>query len=182
MPELSRTEGRVLQINVSDGGVPKSPVDVARVEERGITTDRQADLKHHGHPEQALCLWSVEQIQVLQAEGHPIAAGLAGENITTEGINLANVPRGSRLALGDSVVIALTEFATPCTKNAQWFLDGDFDRMNDKLHPESSRIYASVLTGGELHVGDAIRLLEDSAAERIQRRQPKTVRWPQDFK
>lgn len=182
MPDLSRTEGRVLQINVSDGGVPKLPVKVVTVGERGITTDRQADLRHHGHPEQALCLWSVEQIKVLQAEGHPIAAGLAGENITTEGIDLASVPRGSRLALGDDVVIALTEFATPCTKNAQWFVDGDFDRMNSELHPESSRIYASVLTGGEVRAGDVIRVLEDSAAERVKRRQPKTVRWPQDFK
>lgn len=182
MPGLSRNEGRVLQINVSDGGVPKLPVEVVQVGERGILTDRQADLRHHGHPDQALCLWSIEQIQVLQAEGHPIAAGLAGENITTEGIDLANVPRGARLALGDTIVIALTEFATPCTKNAQWFLDGDFDRMNSGPHPESSRVYASVLTGGELRAGDAIRVLLDTAAERVQRRQPKTVRWPQDFR
>jgi MOSC domain-containing protein YiiM len=180
--ELSRAEGRVLQISVSDGGVPKLPVEVVDVGERGIITDRQADLRHHGSEWQALCLFAIEQIQELQDEGHPIAAGLAGENITTEGIDLPNLPRGTRLAVGKTLVIALTEFATPCTKNAQWFLDGDFNRMNDKLHPESSRIYASVLSGGELRTGDVLRVLDDTASERVKRRQPKTVRWPQDFK
>ena len=182
MTELSRTEGRILQINVSNGGVPKLPIQEVEVGERGILTDRQADRMHHGHPGQALCLFAIEQIQELQAEGHPIAAGLTGENITTQGIDLPHVLRGARLALGESVVISLTEFATPCTKNAQWFLDGDFDRMNDNLHPESSRLYATVLSGGKLRVGDTIRVLEDSAVERIRRRQPKTVRWPQDFR
>ena len=87
MPDLSATAGRVLQINVSNGGVPKLPVEAVDVGERGITIDSQADRKHHGHPEQALCLFAIEQIRVLQEEGHPIDAGSTGENITTEGLD-----------------------------------------------------------------------------------------------
>ena len=36
----------------------------------------------HGGPERALCLFSLERILELQAEGHPIFPGAAGENIT----------------------------------------------------------------------------------------------------
>ena len=78
-------EGTVAQLNVSDGGVPKKPVEVAEVGDRGLVGDRQADRQHHGRPLQALCLWSVEVIDALRAEGHPIEPGLAGENVTIAG-------------------------------------------------------------------------------------------------
>ncbi len=44
------------QINVSDGGVPKTSVDTAMIDERGVVGDRQEDTVHHGSPDQALCL------------------------------------------------------------------------------------------------------------------------------
>lgn len=149
--------GAIHQINTSDGGVPKLPVERAVVGERGVVGDRQNDTKHHGSPDQALCLWSQEIIQGLQREGHPIEAGSAGENITITGLDWASVRSGDRYTLGDEVEIEITFPAIPCAKNSQWFLDGNHKRIHQDLHPGWQRWYARVLHGGSLRAGDSVR-------------------------
>ena len=44
------TDGRLLQVNVSDGGVPKLPVEAARITTYGVEGDRQASETVHGGP------------------------------------------------------------------------------------------------------------------------------------
>ena len=144
------------QINVSDGGVPKLPMDRAAVDFEGMAGDRQADRKHHGGPDQTLCLYSLEVIEMLQAEGHPIASGSAGENLTITGLDWAAVASRQRYRIGEALVIEITDVATPCAKNAQWFVDGRFSRMSDTMHPGSSRWYAKVLAPGVVATGDAV--------------------------
>lgn len=146
------------QINVSDGGVPKLPVATAFVNVRGVVGDQQADRKHHGRPEQALCLYSLEVIEALQAEGHPIQPGNAGENLTVTGLDWSTIGAGNRLRIGDAVVVEITFPATPCAKNAGWFLDRNYGRMDNDEHPGWSRWYAKVLAGGQIEVGDAVEL------------------------
>ncbi len=150
--------GQIHQINTSGGGVPKLPVDDAVVDETGIVGDVQADRVHHGHPEQALCLFSLEVIQSLQAEGHPIAAGSAGENITVSGVDWSEVVPGTTMAIGPVRAI-ITDYATPCSKNARWFSDGRFDRMSAGKHPGESRVYARVVEGGSISPGDPVELI-----------------------
>jgi MOSC domain-containing protein YiiM len=144
------------QINISDGGVPKLPVDRAAVALDGMEGDRQADRKHHGGPDQTLCLYSLEVIEMLRAEGHPIAPGSAGENLTISGLDWATVAPEQRFRIGADLTIEITDVATPCAKNAQWFADGRFSRMSDTRHPGSSRWYARVLTPGSVTTGDPV--------------------------
>ncbi len=146
------------QISVSDGGVPKTSVDNAKIDDRGVVGDRQEDTVHHGSPDQALCLYSLEVIEGLQDEGHPIAPGAAGENLTIAGIEWALVIPGVRLKVGSQVEIEITGYATPCAKNAQWFVDGDFTRMLQSRHQGESRLYARILTGGAVTMGDEVLL------------------------
>lgn len=150
--------GEVHQINVSKGGVPKLAVPEADVNESGVVGDVQADRVHHGHPDQALCLFSLEVIEGFQAEGHPIAPGSAGENVTISGLNWSDVVPGVRMTIG-TVAIEITHFATPCAKNARWFADGNFNRMHAKRHPGESRVYARVIEGGEIKRGDRVELV-----------------------
>ncbi|MGZ3665265.1 MAG: MOSC domain-containing protein [Ktedonobacterales bacterium] len=151
-------EGHILQINVSRGGVPKHPVEQAVVTTEGIVGDYQRDRRSHGGPTRALCLFTIEEIQRLQAEGHPIVPGSAGENITLEGIDLSTLTPGTRLTLGDEVKIELTSYTAPCDNIAASFADGDFTRISHKLHPGESRIYARVLHGGTLTAGQTVRI------------------------
>ena len=78
----------VHQINVSDGGVPKLPVLEATVSNKGVDGDRQRNLKFHGGPDRAICVYSLELIEQLQEEGHPIDPGSSGENLDARRLGL----------------------------------------------------------------------------------------------
>jgi len=149
----------ILSINVSSGGVPKRPVGQAVIGPLGIAGDYQSDAKNHGGIERAICLYAAEAIEALRAEGHPIAPGSAGENITTRGLDWRSVQPGVRLRLGAEVVVEITRFTTPCTKIRASFAAGDFNRIHDSLHPGWSRAYAAVTSGGTIRPGDSIAIL-----------------------
>jgi MOSC domain-containing protein YiiM len=151
--------GHVYQINVSQGGVPKLPITQAQVSTLGIAGDYQRDQRNHGGPDRALCLYTLEQIQQLQREGHPITPGSTGENITLVGISPVELTPGTLLALGDEVEVQLTSYAAPCNTITDSFNDGDFTRISDKLHPGLSRVYARVLRTGRIATGDGARIL-----------------------
>jgi MOSC domain-containing protein YiiM len=173
--------GRIFQINVSDGGVPKHRILDAQVTERGLVGDRQKDLRAHGGTLRAICLFAIEQIATMRIEGHRISAGATGENVTTEGIPWHEVTPGSRFKLGDEVVLEVTGYADSCWKNAQWFINGNTQRIDQDTHPGSSRVYARVVQEGTIHEGDRVVLYNGDAIDRVVRRQPVTFRWPRDF-
>lgn len=151
--------GYIYQLNVSDGGVPKLPIEQAEVTVNGLAGDRQRDTVNHGGPERALCIFALESIEAMQADGHPIGPGSTGENITTRGLDWTTVVPGVQVRIGDDVVIEVTKYTTPCRFIAGSFSDGDFNRMNVKLHPANSRVYARILSPGLIRRGDRIEVL-----------------------
>ncbi len=148
--------GRVVQVNVSDGGVPKRPVPSARVTRGGLAGDRQRDLRWHGGPERAVCLLALEVIERLRAEGHPIEPGSAGENLTLAGLDWPALRRGSRLRFDGGVELEVTGFAAPCPIIRDSFTDGGFERLDGKLHSGESRLYCRVLAEGEVRAGEGV--------------------------
>jgi MOSC domain-containing protein YiiM len=156
--------GRIVQISVSAGGVPKRPVAAARVTTLGVEGDAQRDLEHHGGPDRALCLFSQERIRALQAEGHPITPGSTGENLTIEGLDWSEVIPGSYLRLGAEVIAQVTRYTAPCVNITASFRHRDYSRVSQKRHPGDSRVYARVLREGSLSSGDPVRLLTEVEA------------------
>jgi MOSC domain-containing protein YiiM len=154
--------GRIFQLNCSGGGVPKLAVREAFLTPTGLEGDVQKDRRFHGGPERALCLFSLERILELQAEGHPIFPGSAGENLTVVGLEWESVKLAVRLALGDEVIVEISSYAGPCKTIAASFRDGDSRRISQKLRPGDSRLYARVIQTGRLAVGQTIRLLNGS--------------------
>lgn len=148
----------IFQLNISDGGVPKTAVRTAEVSNLGITGDRQRDLEHHGGPQKALCLYSLEHILALQAEGHPIYPGAIGENITIAGLDWDQVVPGARLQLGPAVQIEITYYAIPCRNIQHSFIENKFGRVSPKTQPGWARAYAKVLQAGPVTVGDTVSL------------------------
>src|SRR5688500_8947566 len=92
------------QLNVSRGGMPKLPVDSARVTRFGIAGDEQRNLKYHGGPNRAVCLFSVELYDCLREEGIDLKNGSVGENFTTRGIDLNSLVKGDRLRVGECLI------------------------------------------------------------------------------
>ena len=66
--------GRIAQLSISPGGVPKRAIPEARVTRLGFEGDAH-DYEHHGGPERAVCLFSLEMIDALAAEGHATEPG-----------------------------------------------------------------------------------------------------------
>jgi MOSC domain-containing protein YiiM len=153
---VPRQVGRLVQINVNGGGVRKQPVAAARVGYRGVEGDRQGNRKHHGRVWQAVCLYSLDVIEALQAEGHPVHPGDTGENLTVAGIDWAALRPGTRVAIGDDLLLELSAWATPCSHQTPFFTGGYFNRMLHDNHPGWSRMYASVVRDGTVKPGDPV--------------------------
>jgi len=151
--------GRIVQLSVSNGGVPKRAVPMARITPLGLEGDAHRDGEHHGGPERAVCLFAMEAIRELQAEGHPLVPGALGENVTLEGLDWSAVQPGTRLQLGDEVVLEVTRYTTPCFNIRPAFRGGDYSLVSQKRHPGRSRVYARVIATGMLHGGDPARRL-----------------------
>ena len=127
---------------------------------RGVAGDAQRDLEHHGGPDRAVCLFAMEAIRTLQAEGHPIEPGHIGENLTLEGLDWEAVTPGTRLLLGEGVLLEVTRYTSPCANIRASFTGGDYGRVSQKKHPGSSRVYARVLRTGAIRRGDSVRVLQ----------------------
>jgi len=146
----------IAQLSISGGGVPKHAVLEANVTRLGLAGDVQKHTKIHGGPDRAVCLFALEVIDALRAEGHPISPGSTGENITIRGLDWITLGPGSRLALGADVVLEITELTDPCHQITASFLDGNFRRV---LLRGDSRLYARVLAEGTLRPGDPVVVL-----------------------
>jgi len=151
--------GRLDSINVSRGGLPKHPTPEATITGDGVEGDRQRDRRYHGGPDRAVSVFSAERIAALQAEGHPVAPGTIGENLTVSGIDWTRATPGACLDIG-AVRLEITLYAAPCANIAGSFAGGDIARVAQKTNPGWSRVYTRVLAPGHVRVGDAVTLLD----------------------
>ena len=144
-------------INISNGGVPKLPRPACFITVDGLEGDRQRDLRYHGGPERAVCLYSLELIEALRAEGHAITPGSIGENRTLKGVDWAAMLPGTTVTVGP-VLLQLTDYAPPCNNIAGSFQRRQYVRVNQKVNAGWSRLYARVLTEGTVRLGDSVQL------------------------
>jgi len=105
-----------------------------------------------------VCLFSMDVIERLNAEGHPISPGAAGENVTIRGIDWGLVREGCRLKFSGGVALEVTWYAKPCGKICACFTNAEIRRIHQDDHPGESRVYARVLTEGEARVGESVIL------------------------
>jgi MOSC domain-containing protein YiiM len=152
------THGLLIAINTSDGGVPKRPRAEAFVGANGIDGDRQRDLRHHGGPHRAVCLYSYDLIRALQHEGHTLSVGSLGENLTLRGVDWTRMTPGTCVEIGP-VRLRLTDYAVPCRNLSSCFAGGQVTRIAQPRHTGWSRIYARVETPGTVQIGDLARIV-----------------------
>ena len=92
-------------------------------------------------------------------QGFEIGPGELGENVTTAGIDLLGLPRGTRLRLGDEAVIEVTGLRNPCTQLnglAPGLMEATLDRDADGTLIRKAGVMAVVVEGGQVRVGDAL--------------------------
>ena len=106
-------------------------------------------------------LMHAELFDELRAQGFSVGAGELGENITTRGVNLLSLPRGTRLKIGRDAVVELTGLRNPCVQIDRFqpgllaavLAKGDAGEIVRK-----SGVMGVVVTGGDVQVGDAIEV------------------------
>ena len=137
----------MVSVNVSPGGVPKLPIERARVSPAGVEGDRQRFLEFHGGPERAVSIYSFDLIEALRKEGHPIGVGTTGENLTLAGLDWSLVVLGATLRIGEAEV-EITAYASPCRTIAGSFIGRRMGRISEVNHRGWSRVYARVHADG----------------------------------
>ena len=104
----------------------------------------------------------VELFSELAARGFTVNPGDLGENISTRGIQLLTLPRGTRLRIGHSAVVELTGLRNPCAQLDR-FQQGlmaallDHDPAGNLIR--KAGVMGIVIADGTIHPDDAIAVL-----------------------
>ena len=153
MPTLETMAASLAQLNVSKGGIPKRPVDSARVTRDGVDGDWQRNRKYHGGRDRAVCIYSTELYDNLRAEGIDLVNGAFGENFTTTGVDLTALDKGDCLRVGECLV-EITDVRVPCNTLKKW------SAKLPKAIVGRSGWVAKVVEEAVVKPGDAITVLE----------------------
>lgn len=129
-----------------------------RLRSRNLDGDGQADLKHHGGPDKAVCVYSIEHYPAWRDELQlDLMPGAFGENLTIVKLNESCVCIGDTWAVGDAV-LQVSQPRQPCWKLSRWWgIDGLSVRVQ-----QTGRTgwYLRVLTEGTIEAGMTIQLVE----------------------
>lgn len=102
-----------------------------------------------------------ELFDELAAKGFSVAPGEMGENITTRGIDLLNLPVGTKLHIGSSAVVELTGLRNPCVQIDRFqkgLMAAVLDRDGEGQLVRKAGVMGIVLAGGEVRTGDPISI------------------------
>jgi MOSC domain-containing protein YiiM len=97
----------------------------------------------------------------LRIAGFDVAPGAIGENVTTHGIDILNLPTGTRLHLGVAAIVEVTGLRNPCRQIERFkpgLLAALLGQDAEGNVVRKSGIMGIVLRGGEVKPGDAIRV------------------------
>jgi MOSC domain-containing protein YiiM len=100
-----------------------------------------------------------ELFHELKTAGFDVAPGAIGENVTTRGLDLLQLPRGTRLRLGAQALIELTGLRNPC-RQIDAFATGltaaVLGRDAEGRLVRKAGVMAIVIEGGEVRAGDSM--------------------------
>ncbi len=139
--------GRIVAVCVSDKkGVAKRNVEQAEARaDWGLVGDAHAANWHR-----QVSLLALESIAKMQALGLNVRPGSFAENLTTEGLDLLSLPVGSRVRVGEDVVLEITQHGKVCHDRC-----AIYRAAGDCVMPREG-IFARVVEGGVVRVGDSV--------------------------
>lgn len=131
---------KIVSINISKKkGERKTPVSKAILkEDYGIVGDA-----HSGNWHRQVSLLAKEDIEEMIKKGADVTWGDFAENITTEGINLAVLPIGTRLKINEAI-LEVTQIGKECHDHC-----AIYQQIGDCVMPRRG-IFAKVINGGEI--------------------------------
>lgn len=143
---------KVVSINISSQkGIPKDPIsEGVFIEGFGLKED-----SHGGDWHRQVSLLGQESIDKIKAMGiKDLEPGRFAENITTEGINLYELPIGTKLQIGETIQ-EVTQIGKECHTRC-----AIFHTVGDCVMPKEG-IFTKVLKGGLVKPGDTVEIIEE---------------------
>jgi len=139
--------GKVISVNVSKAtGVKKSDVgECLAVEGHGLEGDA-----HAGDWHRQVSLLAEESIGKMRDRGLDVGPGDFAENLTTRGIELVSLPVGTRIKIGEAVLLEVSQIGKECAEPCAIYY-----QAGDCVMPREG-IFAVVVGGGRVSVGDDI--------------------------
>lgn len=130
-------------------GTRKQVVDKARlIENYGLEGDA-----HAGNWHRQVSFLASESIDHTRSMGLDVTFGDFAENIATEGIDWKNIPVGTRVRMGETALVEITQIGKECKKKCAIYY-----QAGDCIMPKEG-VFARVISGGKIHGGDKIQLL-----------------------
>lgn len=114
---------------------------------------------HGGDWHRQVSLLADESVEKMRAAGLDVGVGDFAENLTTRGIHLYSLPIGTRLRIGESALLQITQIGKVCHDRC-----AIYHQAGDCVMPREG-VFAVVLEGGPVKNGDAVEILEPVAAE-----------------
>ncbi len=146
------SKGKVVAVNISRNKGTKKR-NVRRCEllmAFGLKGDA-----HGGHWHRQVSLLANESIDKMRQKGLEAAYGDFAENITTEDIDLLNLPIGTTLRVGQEVILRMTQKGKECHDRCAIYY-----QMGDCVMPREG-VFAEVIHPGQIAVGDSIEVTEE---------------------
>lgn len=123
------------------------------VQEALLITDHGLDSDAHAGPwHRQVSFLAAESIQKAQDRGLKVTFGDFAENIATSGINWEEIPLGTRLRLGDTVEVEITQIGKECHQRCAIYY-----QAGDCIMPREG-VFGRVLRGGKIREGDPIAI------------------------
>ena len=107
---------------------------------------------HGGNWHRQISLLSYEKIKDFKKRGGEVIDGSFGENLIVSGLDLVNIPIGTRLKIND-IVLEVTQIGKECHSHCEIF-----KKVGDCIMPREG-IFAKVISGGIIKEGDIIEII-----------------------
>jgi len=149
MTEMNKIKNTVIKAVCTSAktGMRKKNVGTALLMENfGIKNDAHANNKTH----RQVSLLAMESIRKMQGMGLEVGPGDFAENLTTEGINLLALPIGSKIQVGEEVILEVSQHGKECHAPCAIYYQAGTCVM------PTEGIFVRVLKGGTVKVGDKI--------------------------
>jgi molybdopterin adenylyltransferase len=138
---------KILSVNISDKkGEKKHNIGASRaLIDQGLENDA-----HLGMAIRQISLLAAESIEKIRQKGLNVNYGDFAENLTTEGIKLYTLPLGTKIKVGNDVLLEVTQIGKTCLAPC-----AIYHAVGDCVMPKEG-IFARVLSEGTINIGDEI--------------------------
>jgi MOSC domain-containing protein YiiM len=118
----------------------------------GLIDDAHANVSSH----RQVSLLAIESIQKMRDMGFNVGPGDFAENLTTEAINLVSLPIGTHVAVGDEIVLEISQIGKECHTGCAIM------KQTGKCIMPKEGVFAKVIRGGVAKAGDNIEVVNKS--------------------